>query len=82
MAIVDQLTQLSQVKNDIKKALIDKGIDMTGVPFTEYSEKIAGIGDFPGYQVKIGEFRQNQARQTVGVLNHYKFLLGVFLCVL
>ena len=28
---------------------------MTEIPFTEYSEKIAGIGDFPGYQVKTGE---------------------------
>lgn len=40
MAIADQLTQLSQVKADIKQALIDKGVDMTDVPFTGYAEKI------------------------------------------
>ena len=43
MAIADQLTQLNQVKSDIKQALIGKDIDMTDVPFTGYAEKIAGI---------------------------------------
>lgn len=57
MAIADQLTQLSQVKADIRQALIDKGIDMTNVPLSQYPEKIAGIsaGEYPGYQVKKGE---------------------------
>lgn len=57
MAISDQLTQLSQVKTDIKQALIDKGVGMADVPFTEYAGKIAGIsaGEYPGYQVKKGE---------------------------
>ena len=43
MAIADQLTQLSQVKADIKQALIAKGGAMDDVPFTGYAEKIAGI---------------------------------------
>ena len=41
MATVNELiTELTGVKNDIKNALIDKGVDMTGVPFTEYAEKV------------------------------------------
>ena len=43
MAIADQLTQLNQVKSDIKQALIVKGVAMDDVPFTGYAEKIAGI---------------------------------------
>lgn len=43
MATVNELlTELTGVKNDIKNALIDKGVDMTGVPFTEYAEKVSG----------------------------------------
>lgn len=47
MAIADQLTQLNQIKLDIKQALINKGVDMTGIPFTEYAGKIsiAGAGE-------------------------------------
>ena len=40
MSIADQLTQLNQVKSGIKQALIDKGVDMADVPFTQYAEKI------------------------------------------
>ena len=49
MAIADQLTQLNQVKSDIRQALIAKGVDMTDVPFTRYAEKIVGIsaGEYP-----------------------------------
>lgn len=43
MAIADQLTQLSQVKTDIKQALIAKGVDVTDVPFTGYGEKVAEL---------------------------------------
>jgi hypothetical protein len=46
MATVNELlTELNGVKNDIKNALIDKGVDMTGVPFTEYAEKVADAGE-------------------------------------
>lgn len=57
MAIADQLTQLNQVKSDIKQALIGKDIDMTDVPFTGYAEKIAGIktGVERTYLFKDGE---------------------------
>lgn len=40
MAIADKLAQLNNVKLAIKNALINKGIDMTGVPFTDYASKV------------------------------------------
>lgn len=43
MTIADQLTQLNQIKLDIKQALINKGVDMTDVSFAEYASKIAKI---------------------------------------
>lgn len=56
MAISETLVQLVNIRDDIRQAIADKGIDMTGtIPLSQYPEKIAGIGDFPGYQVKIGE---------------------------
>lgn len=56
MAISENLIQLINIRDDIRQAIADKGVDMTGtIPLSQYPEKIAGIGDFPGYQVKIGE---------------------------
>ena len=56
MAISETLIQLVDIRDDIRQALIDKGIDMTGtIPLSQYPEKIAGIGDFPGYRIKTGE---------------------------
>lgn len=68
MAIADQLTQLSQVKADIKQALIAKGVDMDGVPFTEYAGKITESGKMylfkdgvlaPGYSLPSGLYILN-----------------------
>lgn len=57
MTVQEKMAQLEAVKADIKQALIDKGIDMTGVPFTGYAEKIAGIktGVERTYLFKDGE---------------------------
>ena len=56
MTISETLVQLVNIRDAIRQAIADKGIDMTGtIPLSEYPGKIAGIGDFPGYQVKIGE---------------------------
>ena len=38
------LSQVEQVKQEIKQALIGKEIDMTDVPFTEYPSKVEEIG--------------------------------------
>jgi len=43
MAIADKLLELNDVKQDIKTAIEDKGVDMTDVPFTGYSTKIDSI---------------------------------------
>jgi|LSQX01.2.fsa_nt_gb hypothetical protein len=43
MSIADKLIQLNTTKQNIKQAIIDKGVDLTGVPFTDYHTKIAEI---------------------------------------
>lgn len=43
MTVQEKMAQLQAVKSDIKQALIAKGVDMDGVPFTEYAGKISGI---------------------------------------
>ena len=57
MAISETLVQLVDIRDDIRQALINKGVDMTNIPLSQYAEKIAGIstGDFPGYVLKTGE---------------------------
>lgn len=40
MTVQEKMAQLEAVKADIKQALIDKGVDMTGVPFAGYAEKL------------------------------------------
>ena len=44
MSVADKLLQLNQVKQDIKTAIEMKGIDLTGVAFTDYANKILEIG--------------------------------------
>ncbi|WP_279193923.1 hypothetical protein [Holdemania massiliensis] len=57
MAISETLIQLVDIRDDIRQALINKGVDMTNIPLSQYAEKIAGIStrDFPGYVLKTGE---------------------------
>ncbi len=43
MSIAEKLTQLATAKQNIKQAIIDKGVDLTDVPFTSYHTKIAEI---------------------------------------
>ena len=59
MSIADKLTQLATVKQNIKQAIIDKGIDLTDVPFTSYHTKIAeisGEGGGPGETPADGDY--------------------------
>jgi hypothetical protein len=48
---MDNLIAIENCKNDIKSALINKGVDMTDVIFSEYAEKIDALqlesGDTP-----------------------------------
>lgn len=43
MTVSDKLIELNSVKQEIKVAIEGKGQDMTGVPFTDYAEKIDAI---------------------------------------
>lgn len=43
MSVADNLNQIKACKESIRQAIIDKGVDMTGVPFTGYAEKIGEI---------------------------------------
>nr|DAJ97412.1 MAG TPA: hypothetical protein [Herelleviridae sp.] len=54
MSTVNELiTELTGVKNDIKNALVAKGVDMSGVPFTGYASKIEGISTGGGELERI-----------------------------
>lgn len=57
------LAQLSGVKADIKTALVNKGVDMNGVPFTRYAEKINNTGS--GGEIEI-IFQNTQATSNFG----------------
>ena len=43
MSLIDNLNVINTCKEDIRTALIDKGIDMTNVAFSDYAEKIASL---------------------------------------
>lgn len=43
MSVLDNLNRIKSCKEDIKQAIIDKGVDMTDVAFTEYATKISEI---------------------------------------
>lgn len=51
MGLIDNLNAINNCKEDIKSALINKGVDMTGVTFTGYADKINALqlesGDTP-----------------------------------
>ena len=51
MSLIDNLNAIENCKNDIKSALINKGVDMTDVAFSGYAEKIDALqlssGDEP-----------------------------------
>lgn len=51
MELIDNLNAINNCKEDIKTALINKGVDMTGVAFSDYAVKIDELqfesGDTP-----------------------------------
>ena len=54
MSIInDKINQIKEVKENIKQVLIDKGIDMTEVPFTEYPNKISDATE-PSIEIATG----------------------------
>lgn len=49
MTTVEKLNNLISIKQDIKTAIENKGVDMTGVSFPGYASKIGGIASGVGY---------------------------------
>lgn len=51
MSLIDNLNAINNCKEDIKNALVNKGVDMNGVAFSGYAEKINSLqlesGDAP-----------------------------------
>ena len=51
MSLIDNLNAINSCKEDIKNALVNKGVDMSGVAFSGYAEKINSLqlesGDTP-----------------------------------
>ena len=62
MGVVDKLNQIKSCKEDIKQAIIDKGVDMSDVAFTEYATKISeiqaggGITDYLDYRAELSTY--------------------------
>ena len=60
MTIADQLTQVNTTKQEIKTAIENKGVSMTGIPFTSYPSKIneiTGGGDIPDTYTRPSNWR-------------------------
>lgn len=68
MGISEKMKQLNSIKTDIKQALIDKGVDMANVPFTEYSSKMSGF-NIKNYIYKDGVWDTNYPKLTSGTVD-------------
>lgn len=75
MAIADKLTQLNNVKLAIKNAIINKGVDMTGVPFTQYASKIGEIVTQTEPTLAQSTNYQNVVYKNITVSNDFDGLL-------
>ena len=54
MTIAEQLNNLYQIKEDIKNIMIDSGIDMTNIPFSEYATVISEASKLDINKTKFG----------------------------
>ena len=81
MGVVDKLNQIKSCKEDIKQAIIDKGVDMTDVAFTEYATKIseiqAGGGDFLDVKANLTSYTSNREVIPVGAFTNIEQLTSV-----
>ena len=81
MGVVDKLNQIKSCKEDIKQAIIDKGVDMTNVAFTEYATKIREISGGSTPEVDDTDYIEltnllevlNQAEMGINNLIQMKF---------
>lgn len=65
MTIADNLTLLNSTKQDIKAAIAAKGVDMTGVAFTDYDTKIGEIPTGGGSTITFDEWTRHSDWLTV-----------------
>ena len=73
MSVLENLNKIKSCKEDIKQAIIDKGVDMTNVVFTEYATKIseiqAGGGDYLDMRANMSTYYS-----TVELVPGYAFI--------
>lgn len=80
MSLMDNLIAIENCKNEIKSALINKGVDMTGVAFSGYAEKINALqlesGDTPAptpsadYIYSNGYLTGGEANEIINFIPH------------
>ena len=75
MSVVDNLNLIKTCKEEIKQAIMDKGVDMTEVPFTAYAGKISEIqqGGGSGDYLEIRNNLTTYSNSEVGVIYDYVF---------
>ena len=64
-----KLSQVEQCKADIKQALIDKEVDMTGVAFSGYASKISELELGTQYETLHTETIQHDGESTGSVID-------------
>ena len=74
MAISDKLQDLIDIKQDIKEAIENKGVDMTDVPFSGYAEKIDLLPTVVELtQAQYDALEQGETWVINEILNHESF---------
>lgn len=64
--VIENIDSLFSVKSDIRQAIVDKGVDMTSVPFTSFATKIGEIST--GSDPNLIEVSVLQGEQTQEVI--------------
>ena len=71
MNLIDNLNAIENCKNDIKTALINKGVDMTSVAFSDYAVKINELqlssGDEPSTPTPSSDYIYSNGYPTGGL---------------
>lgn len=75
MSITEKLNKIKSCKEDIKQAIIDKGVDMTDVSLEGYATKISEIqtGGGSGDYLEIRENLTTYSNKDIINLNNYVF---------
>lgn len=75
MSVLDNLNLIKACKEEIKQAIMDKGVDMTEVPFTAYAGKISEIqsGGGSGDYLEIRNNLTTYSNSEIGTIDAYIF---------